>query len=233
MSIKDFLFPFAQALVRGRRPIRFDDALRDTPISRVFGNDRGKPIDRYYIESFVKAHSRLIRGRVLEVATSEYSKRFQTSAQSFDVLHVDSAHPGTTVVGDLTRADTLPRGQFDCFVCTQTFNFVLDPVAAIAGAHRLLAPGGSLVATVAGLTQISRYDMERWGDFWRFTSASAKELFGAQFPQVRVETFGNVLAAKALLDGLAVEDLPSPGLLDRVDTDYQIVIGVVATKREG
>ena len=228
--IKEFLRPFAQAIVRRTRQVRFEDAWRNEPVSHVFGTERGKPIDRYYIESFVGNNTSLIRGRVLEVATSEYSRRYHSGAQSFGILHVDPSYRGATLVGDLTRIDSLPADQYDCFVCTQTFNCVLDPRAAIAGAHRLLAPGGHLVATLAGLTQISRYDMDRWGDFWRFTNASAERLFGAQFSRVRVETFGNVLAAKALLDGVAVEDLPSTALLDHVDPNYQVVIGVVATK---
>jgi hypothetical protein len=33
-----------------------------------------------------------------------------------------------------------------------------------------LKPGGVLLATVSGISQISRYDMYRWGDYWRFTT---------------------------------------------------------------
>jgi hypothetical protein len=228
--IRKHLVPFMQTLTRRKRPVSFDDLSRDQPVSRMFGMDRGQAIDRYYIESFIDAQSSLIRGRVLEVASNEYSRRYHRGARSFDVLHVDPRHPEATLIGDLTRMETLPEARFDAFVCTQTFNFVLEIAAAIAGAHRLLAPSGTLIATLAGLTQISRYDMDRWGDYWRFTSASAMKLFGAHFAQVKVQTFGNVLAAKAIVDGLAVEDLPSPELLDSVDPDYQVVIGVVATK---
>ena len=31
-------------------------------------------------------------------------------------------------------------------------------------------PGGSLLLTVPGISQIARYD-DHWGDYWRFTSA--------------------------------------------------------------
>ncbi len=232
MSLAKFLFPFAQTVIRRTRHVRFDDAQRNMPVSRLFGAERGQPIDRYFIEQFLRTNARHIRGRTLEVATSEYTRRFHTGATAFEVLHVEPGHADTTIVGDLTRWKSLPENRVDCFVCTQTFNFIFDLQAAITGAHRLLVPGGKLIATLAGLTQISRYDMDRWGDYWRFTSASVARLFGAHFPQVEIKTFGNVFAAKALLDGLAVEDLPSPALLDSVDADYQVVIGVVATKAQ-
>jgi SAM-dependent methyltransferase len=230
MDLKSLAFPFFQSLVRGSRSVRFDDPARVAPVSKLFGFERGRPIDRHYIERFVSSHGQHIRGRALEVASSDYIRRFHRGATAFEVLHVDAAVPGTTIVGDLADWQSLPEARVDAFVCTHTFNFIYDVQAAVRGAHRLLAPGGTLIATLAGLAQISRYDMDRWGDFWRFTSGSAARLFGAEFARVEVTTYGNVLAAKALLDGLAVEDLPSPGLLDAVDPDYQVVIGVVAHK---
>ena len=88
-----------------------------------------------------------------------------------------------------------------------------------------------LLATVAGISQISRYDMDRWGDYWRFTTASMKKLFSPVFiGDVEIATFGNVLAATAFLQGLAVEDLPDPTLLDAADDDYQLIIAIVARK---
>lgn len=230
MNLKGLLFPLVQTVVRRTRHVHFDDRRRNEPTSRLFGFERGQPIDRYYIERFLQAHAHHMRGRLLEVAASDYTRRFHAGASAFEVLHVEAGHPGTTIVGDLTQWHALPENRVDCFVCTHTFNFIFDVHAAVAGAHRLLAPGGTLIATLAGLSQISRYDMERWGDYWRFTSASAARLFGERFGRVEVQTYGNVLAAKALLDGLAVEDLPDPNLLDAVDDDYQVVIGVVATK---
>ena len=40
---------------------------------------------------------------------------------------------------------------------------------------------------------------------------------------VDVQTYGNVTAAMAFLQGLAVEDLPRSTVLDRVDPDYQVI----------
>src|SRR5262245_54268962 len=52
--------------------LRFGDLRRLSPVSRTFGFDRGLPIDRYYIESFLAEHALDIRGRTLEVADNAY-----------------------------------------------------------------------------------------------------------------------------------------------------------------
>lgn len=206
--------------------------LRNTrPISKVFGLDRGLPIDRYYIERFLQRHQDRIRGAALEVGEDTYTKRFGNEVRTSDVLHVDPSNKKATVVGDLAVPDSLPDARFDCFVCTQTLNFILDVKNAVRGMHKLLRPGGTVLATVAGLCQISRYDMDRWGDFWRFTTKSAESLFGEVFGQenVTVRSDGNVLAAVALLEGLAASEL-TPAELDHHDPDYQIVITILARK---
>jgi SAM-dependent methyltransferase len=219
-------------LARKKVNVIFNDLTVNRPVSRLFGVDRGTPIDRRYIDKFLLKNSRHIGGRVLEVGDSSYSKKFAGGeVSSFEVLHAVPGNKAATIVGDLTDPATLPENYVDCFICTQTFNFIFDVQKAIAGAHHLLKPGGILLATVAGISQISRYDMERWGDYWRFTTASVKKLFEPVFQGgVEVETFGNVLAATAFLQGIAVEDLPDGALLDENDPDYQLLISIVARK---
>ena len=82
-----------------------------------------------------------------------------------------------------------------------------------------------------GISQIVRYDMDRWGDYWRFTSLSARRLFECGFPggEVRVEAHGNVLAATAFLQGLSSRDLRADEL-DYTDPDYEVLIAVRAVK---
>jgi SAM-dependent methyltransferase len=230
VSLRQRLWPYAQLVFRRLGPVRFEDLRRVRPVSRLFGTERGSGIDRRYIDRFLEERRALVRGRVLEVAERRYGPRLGGAGATYDVLHVEAGHAGTTVVGDLARPESLPAGQFDCFICTQTFNFIFEVQAAVAGAARLLRPGGVLLATVAGLCQVSRYDMDRWGDFWRFTSASCQRLFQPHFARVQVTGYGNVLAAKALLDGLAVEDLPDARLLDEADPDYPVVLGIEAEK---
>jgi len=202
----------------------------DAPVSRVFGLDRGTPIDRHYIEAFLRAHEDLIRGRTLEVGERLYTARFGR-AETAEVLLTAGDGSATAMVGDLTRPESLPEGRIDCFVCTQTLNFIFDVRAAVDSAHRVLAPGGTLLLTVAGISQISRYDMDRWGDYWRFTTASLEKLLAPVFGGgVEVESHGNVLAATAFLHGLAVEDLPDRARLDVRDPDYPVIVTAVARR---
>jgi SAM-dependent methyltransferase len=219
-------------LARKKVNVIFNDFETNKPVSKVFGCDRGTPVDRHYIDMFLLRNSAYIKGRVLEVGDSSYSKKFAGGdATSFEVLHAVPGNKATTIVGDLTDPATLPENFVDCFICTQTFNFIFEVEKAITGAHHLLKPGGVLLATVAGIIQVSRYDMDRWGDYWRFTTASIEKLFQPAFKGgIEIETFGNVLAATAFLQGIAVEDLPDAALLDENDPDYQLVICVVARK---
>lgn len=223
---------FIRTVLRRKTPVIFQDMTRIRPVSDAFGFDRGTPIDRYYIEKFLRGNSGLVRGRVLEIGGSHYSRLYGGErVEKFEVLHATPDNPDATIIGDLTDWRTLPENGIDCFICTQTFNFLFDVPTAVGGAHYLLKPGGVLLATVAGICQISRYDMDRWGDYWRFTTASIQKLFSDVFDgEVTVASYGNVLAATALLQGIAVEDLPSAVLLDECDPDYQVVITVVARK---
>ncbi|PKQ30231.1 MAG: methyltransferase [Actinobacteria bacterium HGW-Actinobacteria-10] len=208
------------------------DLARTTPISRVFGCDRGTPVDRYYIERFLAANSEAIRGRVLEIGDRTYTERFGGAAVDHsDVLHVTGDSPEATIVADLTCAPQIADATFDCIVLTQTLHFTYAMEAAVSELHRILKPGGSVLCTVPGISQISRYDMDRWGDYWRLTDLSARALFETAFApaNVRVETYGNVFSAVALLHGLVLDELDEIDL-DVHDNDYQVIVAIQAAR---
>lgn len=212
--------------------IDFGDLRVLEPISDVWGLDRGLPVDRYYIEAFLNSNASRIRGNVLEIGDDYYTRRFGGDrVLKSDILHVSLDSSKATIVGDLTKGDHLPHSAFDCIVCTQTLQFIYDVETAVRSCHAMLAPGGVLLATFPGISQISRYDMDRWGDYWRLTSASARRLFAGVFQSqaIEIKNYGNVLAATAFLHGIAVEELRSEEL-DRHDPDYQVLIAVRAEK---
>jgi SAM-dependent methyltransferase len=212
--------------------VDFGGLRRTEPVSRVFGLDRGTPIDRYYIEGFLEENAGRIRGRVLEIGDRTYTERFGgTSVTRSDVLHLTGDSPQATIVADLTHAPEIPDDSFDCIILTQTLHFTYSMEAEVSELHRILRPGGCVLCTVPGISQISRFDMERWGDYWRLTSLSARELFETAFTagEVHVETRGNVLAATAFLHGLAVSELTTAEL-DVHDDDYQLIVAIRAVK---
>ena len=212
--------------------VQFGDFLRLQPISRSWGYDRGKPIDRFYIETFLQQHASDIRGKVLEAGDSAYTLRFggeRTTAR--DVLHVDAKAPGATVIADLSDADRIQSELFDCIILTQTLQYVFDLRAAMRTLQRILKPGGVLLLTVPGIGQI---DHDRWGEvrFWSFTVTGLRRLLLAEFPStaVHVQARGNVLAVTAFLQGLAQEDIPSSHYLAADDPLYPLTILARAVK---
>lgn len=213
--------------------VDFGSLRRLEPVSRLFGFERGQCIDRYYIENFLRANSEAVRGRVLEVGDDAYTRRFGAEkVERSDVLHINPGETGASLHGDLgDPLCPIESRSFDCVILTQTLIVIPDFRQAVRTVRRLLEPGGVVLATFPGLAQISRYDMERWGDYWRFTDLSARTLFGDVFGESNVEVrhHGNVLATVAYLHGLAAGELTREEL-DHEDPDYQVVITVRATK---
>ena len=218
--------------------LRFGSLRRLTPFSRRYGFERGTPIDRHYIESFLSRHageesygSGDIRGRVLEVGDDVYTRRFGAAVTTSDVLHDSEERPSATLVADLTDPESVPADAFDCVICTQTLHFIYDIRTAIGTLERALKPGGVLLATVPGISQVCRPERDIWGDYWRLTTLSARRLLEEAFPAsgVSVESYGNVLSAASFLYGVAAEEL-KPDELEPRDPDYELVIAMRAVK---
>lgn len=213
--------------------VRFGDLRRVTPICRDFGHARGAAVDRYYVEKFLNAHQADIRGRVLEIGAPTYTRRFggDRVTQS-DVLHAVAGNPVATIVGDLQTGENVPVGVYDCMILTQALNIIFDFRGVLRHSARALKPGGVLLMTAPGITQVSMYDVERgWGDHWRFTYLAVKRLLGEVFPEANVTTqqYGNVLAATAFLHGLAGSELTMEEK-DFCDPEFTMIIGGRAVK---
>jgi len=211
--------------------IAMGDFNRVTPFSKSFGYERGGPVDRYYIEKFLKKQSLLIHGRVLEIGDNEYSLRFGGSnVTQSDVLHVDAGATQATFIGDLTNAPQIPADSFDCIVLTQTLHLIYDYKAALQTCYRVLKPGGTLLLTVPGISHI---DQGEWKKIWlySFTESSITKILSEIFPveKTEVETFGNVLVATAFLYGVGLPELKTEQL-DFNDSHYQVIITATAVK---
>ena len=207
------------------------DLRRVDPVSRSFGYDRGRPVDRHYIEAFLTRHSRDIRGRVLEIGDATYTRRFGGGAVTrSDVLHIREGDPNATIFGDLVDAGHIPSDAFDCALITQTLHLIYDTAAAVRTLYRILKPGGVLLATFPGVSPISSYEWEAsWS--WGFTARSARALAQACFEpdRIEVEACGNLLAMIAFLEGLAAEEL-SPAELDHRDPDCDFLLTLRAVR---
>jgi len=222
--------PWRKRLRRWLRPAAPGLLRRTAPVSDVWGFDRGTPVDRHYIEGFLAAHRDDVRGRVLEVKDSAYIDRFGRGVERREVLDIDAANPQATLIADLTDPSAFPEAGFDCFILTQTLHLLWDVRAGARSAHRLLRPGGVLLATAPAVSRISR-GAGTEGDFWRFTPAAFRKLLEEPFGagQVTVQSYGNVLAGIAALTGLAREEIPRRRL-DVRDEFFPVIVAARAVK---
>ena len=209
---------------------------RLTPVSPIFGIDRGQAVDRYYIERFLHRNEADIRGRVLEMGDATYTKKFGGDDVSIsDVLHVVEGNAEATIVADLTSAGHIRSDQFDCVVCTQSLQMIYDHKAALRTLYRIIRPGGVLLLTASGISKVARrLGRDDWGEYWRFTTQGlervlAETLEGAE---VGIQSWGNVLSATAYLHGLAAEEL-SEAELDYLDPDFEVIVTARAQKPGG
>ena len=216
------LAPTLSALRRRRGPVWLGSLGSTEPFGKAWGYDRGTPVDRWYIERFLGEQRADITGRVLEVKDSVYTDRFGHGVTECAVLDIDPHNPRATHVGDLAGGAGLPDAAFDCFVMTQTLQFIFDVRAALAHAHRILRPGGVLLATLPVTSRICESPLT---DYWRFTQRSVARLVEESFGTGAgtVTGRGNVLAQVAFLEGLAAEDL-TPGELAVDDDCYPLII---------
>ena len=216
--------------LRGRlRGAAWLAAGKTKPISAHWGRERGTPIDRWYIERFLSAHAGDIRGDVLEVMDDRYTTRFGSAVTRSDVLDVNPENTAATVVADLADPAGFPRERYDCFVLTQTLQFVYDLRAAIESIHGCLRPGGACLATVPVTSRLDRPETNR-GEFWRLTPGGCERLFAERFDRVEVAAHGNAAACAAFLIGLAAEELDEH-MLAEPDALFPQLVSVRAEKR--
>lgn len=212
--------------------IAFGSFRRAVPLSSMFGTDRGQPVDRVYIERFLARHAADIRGTVLEFGDRRYTDRYgRRQVTRSDVMDVVGDNPLASIVGDITEAGMVPDESFGCVLLVQVLQYVRDVRAAIRSVHRILKPGGVVLATFPGITEVPEIDAgSEWR--WSLTRHSATELFVEAFgvDAVSVESHGNVLSAISFLHGLSAVEVPAEGWATD-DPGYPVIISVRAVKR--
>ena len=222
-----------RATTRPERPpaqdgsLRWGDLRRAEPFSPFWGADRGRCVDRFYIERFLDGHRDDIAGRVLEVHDDDYTKLYGGSrVPHSDVIDIDPENPRSTITADLRRAVEIPAETYDCVILTQTLHVIDDMRAVLAETARVLKPGGVLLATLPCLGRVAP-EQGLDGDYWRFTPAATERLFAEFFDPagLEVEAHGNVLVDVAYLYGLAVEDL-DPAEFEATDHALPLVVTV-------
>jgi glycosyltransferase involved in cell wall biosynthesis len=220
-----------KGFVPAQRNVKFGDLKRLIPFSKNFGYDRGGPIDRYYIEGFLKDSAGSVQGRVLEIGDNEYTLRYgKENVVKSEILHVNDKNPNATIIGDLSDAPQIPDDSFDCIILTQTLHLVYDYKSVIQTCYRILKPGGSLLLTVPGITPI---DYGEWGNtwYWSFTGQAMTKILAEYFSKdlTKVNTYGNVYVAAAFLYGIGLPEI-NKEMLEYHDPQMQVIVTVRAQK---
>lgn len=201
-------FRAARTLARRLRSPSWGRLRRMDPFTADYGWSRGVPVDRRLIDAFLAAYADDITGDVLEVKDRRMADRFgEGRVRSVTVVDVDATNPRATLVADLGRPGSLPAARFDCFILSQTLQYVADVDAALGNAWSALRPGGTLLVTVPVVTRVDPAHVD--DDLWRWSPAGLRRLMertcaGAD---VEVSAAGNLVTSIAFLAGLAVRDL--------------------------
>lgn len=203
--------------------------------SNDFGFSRGTPIDRYYMNNFFLKNSTYIFNNVLEFGDDYYFKKFckhENSSCDIFTSTLDKRNDNVKRIhGDLTKIAPIYFAKYDCIICTNVLNFIFDTKAAISGISNMLKSGGICIVTLAGFsTHISRYDYDRWGDYWRFNDLSAIKLFENDFDIIFIKNYGNVYSAIAQMSGFCVEELEVEKV-NEIENDYVMITGLVLKKK--
>jgi len=199
----------ARRIVRSvrSRPVRMGRLRRLTPLVDNWGLDRGQPVDRYYIESFIRRHRLTIRGVVMEIQCPEYTDRYGDQVERSEIADIDRTNPRATLIVDLGEPNSLPASTYDYVIVTQTLQFVDSLDLAIANLWRSLRPGGALLITVPTVSKVEETLAPT--DFWRLTPRGLETILRRQCPDgdIEISGYGNVLVSVSFLHGLVTSDL--------------------------
>jgi len=205
-------------------------ALSCLPIGKKWGSDRGGSIVRYYLEDFFIKNASHITGNVLEVGDRNYTMKYGTQVESY-VLHYGNIKSSKyEVYGDLVTGKGLEENFYDCIILTQVLAFVPDIVATIDNIYKALKLGGRIIITDCGITPIGRYEKNRYGHYWSFTTKSMNYLFDDERFDKNIVSYGNVKTACAFLMGMSYREINNTDL-NYTDEDYQLVIAANIRKK--
>jgi SAM-dependent methyltransferase len=173
------------------------------------GADKRRPHKSYYnwslrapLARWLEEEGRTAAGlRVLDVGCGDkpYAPYFATAAEYVGV-DVDSPHADVRA-----PAESLPfeDASFDLVLCVQVLEHVDDPARVVAELHRVVKPGGRVLAATHG-TYVYHPDPQ---DLWRWTHAGLMRLFGDDWRSLRIEPGAGTAAALGLLVGMYVDQV--------------------------
>jgi len=214
----------ARCLMSGYGLPRWGNLRRTTPFSTTFGFERGQPIDRYYLHRFLASHRDLITGDVLEVQGTSYAERFGQNLSRADSFDIEPRFTPTYLCDLAHCADVIPDRAYDCLLLPNALPHFRELDRCLAHALRVVRPGGTILASVAGLLPLTGDAPE----YWRLTPDGWRQKLGAAWAGAALEIagHGNCLSAVAAQLGLALEEL-TEAELDVQDPRFPVLTTIL------
>ncbi len=125
-----------------------------------------------YIGTWLARQSPLVRGRLLDLGAGNQPYRVWYNRLVDASIAVDmTPSPGLAAICSANRLPIKDQS-VDVVLATEVLEHVADVEAAVAEVHRVLRPGGHLLATVPFIYPIHEAPF----DFWRFTEHGLRSL---------------------------------------------------------
>ena len=203
------------------------------PISEQFGSERGTPVDRIYIEKFIRKYSNYIKGAVLEIEDAIYTHKYgKENVKHSIVMDVSNQSDKIDFNANIESGEGVQECLVDCFIITQTLMYIYDLESAAKNIVKFLKPGGVALITCSGLSQNSKRCMENYGSYFNFNTAVFEKMFKKEKVEI-IDTgsFGNVKTVMAHLVGMCAEDLCENDF-DYMDLSYPLIVYAVVRRND-
>jgi|SRR5215213_3754263 len=190
--------------------IDFGDFKRKLPFCPQFGNFRGSPIDRYYLERFIEEIHSEVKGVTLEIGGNQENwERYKFSNASCYVT-MDLEGDDLDIVGDAHDREAVDEASVDAVVLFNVLEHCERPWLVVDNIYQWLKPHGQVFCMVPNAQRVHRVPR----DYWRIFPDALNSLF-SRFPVRKLYVYGNPLTTLASYYGIAAEEL------SREELDYK------------
>lgn len=205
--------------------IEWGDFRRTVPMCHACGFTRATPIDRYYLQKFVREINDKVVGDVLEIGAVPKDKEFYdfSDRKSYKVLNLEPGI-GVDLVGDAHDLSLIEPESLDSIIIFNVLEHCYAPWQVVQNIHTWLKPGGKCFCLVPSAQRLH----DRPADYWRPLPDGISLLFKG-FSQKQMYVYGNPLSVIAIFHGVATEEL-TPEELDVFHPDYPVLTCIVAEK---
>jgi SAM-dependent methyltransferase len=204
--------------------IDFGDFKREQPFCPQFGNFRGSPVDRYYLEKFIEEIHTEVKGITLEIGGREENREHYKFTNAKFYLSMDLQGEDLDIVGDAHDPNAVDEASLDTVVLFNVLEHCERPWLVVDNIYRWLKPDGQVFCMVPNAQRVHRVPQ----DYWRIFPDALDSLF-ARFPRRKLYVYGNPLTTLAAYYGIAAEEL-SREELDYFHENYPVANCIHAQK---